>query len=520
MSPRRIARRVAPWLRRWRWVGTTREPLPEPDLRAGLDRAFEWISDHSGPDAGVQVSSLEANAYPEVSGYLIPTLLTWGEPDRAAQYGRWLVGLQRDDGAWTGPSRDEAYAFDTGQILKGLAALLENDRFPEFESAFARGCEWLLSRVEPSGRVTTPCEDHWALPGGRRVPEAIHLYALEPLIAASERSGESRYANAVGRALDYYAGQPGFAKFDTLSHFHAYVLEALVDLGRPELAAAAMRRIANLQRPDGSIPTYLGAEASCTTAAAQYAIIWYKLGLREEADRAVASLAALQRDSGGFAGSYGPGADYFPDAEISWAVKYFLDALYWKMRSSFEADCHLFPESVPESDGRLRAIAASLPRHRGARVLDAGCGKGRFAAALASIAPDAEIYGVDLSAKMLRCVPDGIETRQGSLLHLPFPNDFFDSVYCVEALEHAVRPRSALRELARVAAPGAPLVIVDKDGARVGALEIKPWEQWFGRAELCEWLEVHCDAVKADTIVDSELPEGLFVCWEGRVRRG
>jgi hypothetical protein len=33
-----------------------------------------------------------------------------------------------------------------------------------------------------------------------------------------------------------------------------------------------------------------------------------------------------QMPSGGFLGSYGPKATYFPNAEISWAAKFYLDA--------------------------------------------------------------------------------------------------------------------------------------------------------------------------------------------------
>jgi malonyl-CoA O-methyltransferase len=51
-----------------------------------------------------------------------------------------------------------------------------------------------------------------------------------------------------------------------------------------------------------------------------------KLGDRERADRAIEWLCRHQNPSGGFYGGYGPGADYFPDNEIAWAAKYFLDA--------------------------------------------------------------------------------------------------------------------------------------------------------------------------------------------------
>jgi malonyl-CoA O-methyltransferase len=144
--------------------------------------------------------------------------------------------------------------FDTGQILKGLLALEE--RTGGYEAALRKGCDWLVGRVGPDGRMTTPDTSQWGLPGGRRVPEAIHLYALPPLIGAGRRFDEPRYVEAARRVLDYYAGQPDTGRFDTLAHFHAYVAEALADLGETERSAKAMAPVAALQRRNGSIPAY------------------------------------------------------------------------------------------------------------------------------------------------------------------------------------------------------------------------------------------------------------------------
>jgi malonyl-CoA O-methyltransferase len=71
----------------------------------------------------------------------------------------------------------------------------------------------------------------------------------------------------------------------------------------------------------------------CSTGIAQYALVWYRLGNTERADRALAYLERIQNKSGGFSGSYGEGAKYIPGAEISWAVKYFLDAYWLKLRN-------------------------------------------------------------------------------------------------------------------------------------------------------------------------------------------
>ena len=45
-------------------------------------------------------------------------------------------------------------------------------------------------------------------------------------------------------------------------------------------------------------------------------------------------LQKIQNKSGGFYGSYGPGAKYISGGEISWAVKYFLDA--WRLKQQRE----------------------------------------------------------------------------------------------------------------------------------------------------------------------------------------
>ena len=70
----------------------------------------------------------------------------------------------------------------------------------------------------------------------------------------------------------------------------------------------------------------------CSTGIAQYAIIWYRLGDKHRGDLAIRYLEKIQNDSGGFFGSYGEGARYISGAEISWAVKYFLDAYMFKLR--------------------------------------------------------------------------------------------------------------------------------------------------------------------------------------------
>jgi len=46
----------------------------------------------------------------------------------------------------------------------------------------------------------------------------------------------------------------GVLEFTTLSHFHAYIMEALVDLGYNELALQGMQAPEKLQRKNGAVP--------------------------------------------------------------------------------------------------------------------------------------------------------------------------------------------------------------------------------------------------------------------------
>jgi malonyl-CoA O-methyltransferase len=170
----------------------------------------------------------------------------------------------------------------------------------------------------------------WKLTDGRVLTDYCNLYVLPPLIDAGQRLGEARYIEAAHRGLDYFKQQPDLVEFksesSTFSHMFGYMMEALVDLGELKLAKSGLEQVERIQRSDGSIPAYPGATWTCSTGMAQLAIAWLKLGIDEPALKTLAYLDSIQHPSGGFFGSYGPGAIYFTAEEISWGVKFFIDA--------------------------------------------------------------------------------------------------------------------------------------------------------------------------------------------------
>lgn len=127
-----------------------------------------------------------------------------------------------------------------------------------------------------------------------------------------------------------------------------------------------------------------------------------------------------------------------------------------------------------ESANLSLPLLVELPDASPPLVLDVATGTGRLPAALfAETEFQGTIVGIDLSRKMLAVaahkLQEYVETERLYLLHapaekLPFPDDTFDVVTCLEALEFMMSPMTALEEIVRVARPGALLRFSNRQG--------------------------------------------------------
>jgi SAM-dependent methyltransferase len=140
----------------------------------------------------------------------------------------------------------------------------------------------------------------------------------------------------------------------------------------------------------------------------------------------------------------------------------------------FDAMHARFKPEVADDDPRVLGIVASLGPLRGRRVLDLGCGKGRFARILS--ARGARVVGLDISAAMLAAAREaGLDCVRGSARRLPFRSGSFDAAIAVEVFEH-MESRAfddACEELRRVLRPGGIFVLVDKSVYAMNAR--RPW---------------------------------------------
>jgi SAM-dependent methyltransferase len=96
----------------------------------------------------------------------------------------------------------------------------------------------------------------------------------------------------------------------------------------------------------------------------------------------------------------------------------------------------------------------------GRRLLDAGCGTGRFSATL--VDHHTTVVGVDPDPAMLNLARTRTTAgccARAAIEHLPFPDGAFDLTLAVTVLEFVAHPAAALAELARVTRNGGRIVI-------------------------------------------------------------
>jgi len=114
------------------------------------------------------------------------------------------------------------------------------------------------------------------------------------------------------------------------------------------------------------------------------------------------------------------------------------------------------PTGAPIYEAAFDAIGIT----DGCRLLDVGCGTG-YALQLAH-KRGAIVSGFDASEAMLRVARSRLpeaDFRQGDLESLPYEDGSFDAVTAFNSVQYAADPIQGLREIKRVAVPGAPVAV-------------------------------------------------------------
>jgi hypothetical protein len=352
------------------------------DSAKTLELLLRWIVDAQRSDGGIpayySLLTGYSDSYPEVTGYIVPTLYdfarTTGDAravDAAERATCWLLSLQMPSGAFPAGlhgSEAQASVFNTGQILQGLVrADIETNRSEVRQAALAAG-DWLVGSQQTDGS--------WSGPGAyQNVSHTYYSMVAWSMAELGKHVGEPRYGLAAERNLDWVLShfQPsGWVEGINLQvhpnylHFIAYVLQGVLEtaiLRQRNDAIEAVAKSAWVLLRKFETNKFLagaydadfqrGARFTCVTGNAQMSCVWLRLfemtgDLRylnaalkmNEMLKQLIPVRGRKGITGGVSGSYPMWGRYQPLRYVSWGCKFFADALLLEQRlqRSFDAE--------------------------------------------------------------------------------------------------------------------------------------------------------------------------------------
>jgi ArsR family transcriptional regulator len=160
-----------------------------------------------------------------------------------------------------------------------------------------------------------------------------------------------------------------------------------------------------------------------------------------------------------------------------------------KMRAFFDSVAgRLGKDYVPGKSWKslAEALLRLLPPMT---IADLGTGEGTFALLLAEHAR--KVIAVDTSAKMIEVAREqaqrhgvnNVDFRLGDMEELPIADGEVDLVFFSQSLHHALHPERAVREAARITAPGGRIVILDLAKHRFEEARELYADEWLGFSE-------------------------------------
>jgi uncharacterized protein YyaL (SSP411 family) len=375
---------------------------PELDHRTHLEAAAAWLcaAQDAAGDGIARGYSLHWNpyfrargwqpAYPETTGYIIPTLFQLADHlDRtelaecALRAARWEIAVQLPSGAVQGGVIGESVSpavFNTGQVILGWLAAFERTGDQVFADAARRAGRFLVDALGTDGL--------WRKGHSQFAIASAALYNARTAWALAEAGGrlnEPTFGSAAHRhlravaALQQASGWlPDCCLNDParpLLHTLAYAVRGLLEGGRvlhdDALLECSVRAAAALAARVGEDGWMAGrfaqdwrpaADWSCLTGEAQMANNWMRLfhvtgdgswlrpvprviSFVKRTQNRVSADAGLR---GGIKGSAPVSGEYGRYQVLSWATKYFADALVRLERLTAD----------PETAGRLDLVLA------------------------------------------------------------------------------------------------------------------------------------------------------------------
>lgn len=364
------------------WPHARLELGPGPDGYRGLHAAAEWIAraqDVTGSGGVSAYYDLKtrkwASAYPETTGYIIPTLFEYAEFSRSDEYRQraigmagWESNIQLPEGGVQAGTLEAKQilptVFNTGQVMFGWLSAWEQTGERRFRDSLVRAAEWLVAAQDADGawrRFASPFAAYTVNTYNTRVAYALAI--------TGSALHEPRYLYAAVCNVEWALTQMhpnGWLENNDLedndrplTHTIAYAIRGILEVGLIvqnsrfiEAAIRIARAVAETQCRDGALPGRLdfswqpASRWSCVTGNAQMAIIWQRLA-RETGDRSWLTAAdnAIRFNlsiqdlcspdpgvRGGMPGSHPLTGGYMRNRYPNWAAKFMMDALMLQLK--------------------------------------------------------------------------------------------------------------------------------------------------------------------------------------------
>lgn len=310
-------------------------------------------------------------AYPETTGYIIPTLLDYAVlhhdnslRDLAVQAANWLTTIQLPGGAFAGllAGHTQPSVFNTSQILFGLTRIVQEHRANKpVQQALERAVTWLVDVLEQDGSW----RQHSFVPG---FTPAYYTRAVWAVLYANQVLGSTMVEDKMRAAIGFYSksfltenevgnwgfkpGKPAF------THTIAYTLEGFwesaLQLGDAHLLRdiqliagklLTVRASSNNQTAGAYQNNWQGDYSFlCLTGNAQLSVFYHRLfektgDLRyriasQDFLREILPHQCLHGSAnryGAMAGSAPFWDKYLPFRYPNWAAKFFLDAMWFRV---------------------------------------------------------------------------------------------------------------------------------------------------------------------------------------------
>lgn len=350
------------------------------DARRHLDATMNWLAraqDATGNGGVARMYHLREGwgpAYPETTGYIIPTFLHYahlsGDGDfreRAIRMAKWESEVQMPEGAVMGGTAEQPPSpaiFNTGQVIFGWCAAYAATREPRFLESARRAGDYLLAQQDGDG-----C---WRKNLSRYCSAKTDTYAYNvrsawALLILAEKSGVERYRIAAQRnvaaVLRLAHGNGWLDKncltdsarplLHTIAYAHQGLFECGERLGNEQAVAVVLeggmhlrRRLAQEGQLHGRYDHTWKPKVNwrCLTGEAQTAIVWLRIAQttgdaewRAAAERLTGQVCETQRLTGraevvgGVKGSFPVFGAYGTYEYLNWAAKFHADALMLKL---------------------------------------------------------------------------------------------------------------------------------------------------------------------------------------------